>query len=658
MFRLQGTDGVRARTASSGADDLKGLTPQQVLVEKAIITEQFMELYTYSRARQLIDTGATKEGEAMVIGWDPRDPEGLFTSAAVRGIAKAGLAPHVIGVAPTPLAALYAQAVNAAGAIVITASHNPASYNGIKIFTRRGLKLLPPDDVELTRIVMEADFEAQVKNAPEMTEAKERSGDAWELYLRYHLDPANSMANPGSLEKVTLVVDAANGAMAPVGKETYIKAGFGRVVVVNQALNCAINHKCGVAELEGVGTITRDMLGSGGRFQDHLAVAAIFELGRIGAGDNLWGAVFDGDGDRLYMIIYDPVRDNARVLTGDDTSMLMAFGFKDSNQDRYFVNTVESDLNIALAAEGMGYKTEMTAVGDKWILMKAALELVRRCGNVQAIEQVERHVAEGSLGADMLERILDDAKIDFAGIEPPLFIGGEESGHSITTGYLSDVDSTTPAYQGNGLKCLLNTSVVLSGTMKGLLMNVYEPGFKKTLYTYHVDKTKWRRGSPPWKEAERVTAQWAKRQSPPMILSEMIRPEEPDMLYIKMVEEGSHVASMFIRSSGTEDKTGVSLRGADRLSPTLVDLGEELLASLMLAIKNPQSQMGAAEMELLEKMDSQGEAPKAPVAGLDGREYGRLLDEAARQGLVTTAGPGAGITERGRWLLSSLREDK
>ncbi|MDH5637203.1 MAG: hypothetical protein OEZ04_01790, partial [Nitrospinota bacterium] len=568
--------------------------------------------------------------------------------------------PHVIGVAPTPLAALFAQSIGAAGAIVITASHNPASYNGVKIFTRRGLKLLPPDDVELTRLVMETDYEATVKNAPVITETKECSGEAWGLYLRYHLDPANCGANSDSLEKVTLVVDAANGAMAPVNKDTYVKAGFGRVAVVNQALDGSVNQKCGVSELEGVGTITRDMLRPGGRFHENLTVAAVFELGRNGAGDHVWGAVFDGDGDRLYMIIYDPLRDNARVLTGDDTTALMAWGHKDSDQEKYFVNTVESDLNIALAAEGMGYQTEMTAVGDKWILMKAALELVRRCGNAHVIKKVERHVTEGTLGADLLERILDDAKISFAGIEPPLFIGGEESGHSITNGFMSQRDgggATTPVYHGNGFKCLLNTSVVLSGMMGGVMM-VYEPGFKKTLYAYHVDKTKWRRGLAPWKEADSITAQWASRQAPPLTITEMIRPEEPDMLYIKLMEEGSHVASVFIRSSGTEDKTGVSLRGAERLSLALADLGEELLAMLMLAIKNPQGAMGAAEVELLKVIEAQGGAPQAPVAELDEREYGRLLEEAAKQGLVTLAGPGADITDRGRWLLSSLKEDR
>ncbi|MDH5477063.1 MAG: hypothetical protein OEY50_01905 [Nitrospinota bacterium] len=658
MFRLQGTDGVRARTARSGGGDLQGLTPQQALVEKGIITEQFMELYTYTRARQLLDTGAAIPQGAMVIGWDPRDPAGVFTSAAVRGVAKAGLAPHVIGVAPTPLAALYAQAINAAGAIVITASHNPASYNGIKIFTRRGLKLLPPDDVELTRLVMATDYQAQVQNAPILCEPRECSVEAWELYLGYHIPPQWRSVGSYGLEKVTLVVDAANGAMAPVGKETYIQAGFGRVVVVNQLLDGSVNHKCGVAELEGVGEITAQMMGPGGRFHENLAVAAIFELGRSGASEHVWGAVFDGDGDRLYMIIYDPLRDIARVLTGDDTSMIMAWGLRSADGERQFVNTVESDLNTGLAAEGMGYRTELAAVGDKWILMKAALELTRRCGDAQVVDQVERHVEQGALGADMLERILDQGKIDFARIEPPLFVGGEESGHSITNGFLSRRDgAVTPVYHGNGFKCLLNTSVVLSGMMGGILMSVYEPGFKKTLYVFHVDKSRWRRGLEPWKQAENIVARWAENQTPPLALSQMIRPEEPDMLYIKIAEEKAHVASVFIRSSGTEDKTGVSLRGPLRLSQKLEGLGEELAAMLMLAIKNPEEGMGAAEMELLGLIQAQGQAPQEPVAGLEEREYDRLLVEAARQGLITIPRPGAQLAQRGQWLLSSWKED-
>jgi len=656
MMRLQGTDGVRAPVALAAREDLKSLTPQRAFLDKGVITEEFMELYTFVRCRQLIDTGAAKPGEAMVIGWDPRDPGGVFTSAAVAGIGKSGLKPWTLGVAPTPLCPLYAQWSGAAGAIAITASHNPAVYNGIKIFTRRGLKLLPLDDVEFTRLLMGADYATEVKNTPG-AQAEDHSAQAGDLYTRYHLDRVNSLLGDSKwLENVTLIVDAANGAMAPYAENTLAQAGFGRVMVANTLQDGSVNKNCGVAELEGHAIITAQMLAPGGKLQNNLAMAALFEAGRINPNSQTWAAVFDGDGDRLYLAIYDPMRRQARLLTGDDTAALMAWGHRDHAGDRYFVNTVESDLNLALAAAEMGYKTELTAVGDKWILIKAALELARRCGQPEVIAEIERHVAQGTLGADLLEKILDKAQVDFSKVQAPLFIGGEESGHSITTGYLRGKGGqTTPVYHGNGMKSLLNTSAWLA-TLHGLALDVYWPGFKKTLYAYHVEKALWRRQGDAWMEAVDIVASWAGAAAVALEPVEMIRPEEPDMLYIKLMENGAHIASVFIRSSGTEDKTGVSLRGPERLSGALMELGEGLLRVLMTSIKQTGTLMVAAEALLLRQAAGPSGAPAQALGGLDSAEYSRLLHEAAKQGLLTGGFPGARLTARGQWLLSTRGE--
>jgi phosphomannomutase len=658
MFRLQGTDGVRKFAAHSSRPDLSGLTPQRAFVERGVITEQFMELYTFARARQIIASGAAARGEPFVIGWDPRDPDGLFTSAAVRGIAKAGLCPWTLGVAPTPMCALFAQWAGAAGTAVVTASHNPAAYNGIKMFTRRGLKLLPPDDVKLTELVTSIDYAGEVANARLMAPIVDKPAEAREVFLAHVLDPENSwIPDTATVRNVSLVVDCANGAMSSFAQEILKKAGFVRVETFYTSLDGDVNRGCGVAELDGIREITAQMAIPGGRLYENQAITRMFQLGRaereaiLNGERRVWAAVFDGDGDRLYLAVYDPTSDSARILDGDGVAILQAWRMAGGGGT--FVNTVESGINAAIAVEKMGYRVKLAAVGDKWILTEAMMGLIKAGSGPETIALVEKLASEGTAGSDLIEEILDGVAIDFSGVKPPAFIGAEESGHLVTAGFMRGGGRVTPVYHGSGIKCLLNTAAaIMEGGMDA--MAEYTTGFKKTIYVYHVDKDKWTRGASVWKRAVETITAWAKGAATPLETTEMIRPEEPDMLYIKLMHGQAHVASVFLRSSGTEDKTGVSLRGPMSLETDLLALGEKLIRPLMLSIKNPNSPMGRAETALLTAA-AQGGAPHVPVSGLGDREYQRLLEETAKQGLIDAPRPGARLTERGNWLLPLIR---
>ena len=90
-FRLQGTDGIRREVKLSSSQETTGLTPQEVFLKLGFITEEFMEIYAYAHTKQLMSTGKILNGDSVVIGWDPRDPKGNYTSAVVSGICKAGV---------------------------------------------------------------------------------------------------------------------------------------------------------------------------------------------------------------------------------------------------------------------------------------------------------------------------------------------------------------------------------------------------------------------------------------------------------------------------------------------------------------------------------------------------------------------------------------
>ena len=97
-FRLQGTDGIRREVRPAAAPEFSGLSPQEVFLKRGVITEQFMELYAYAQVSRSIAEGTMRPEDGFVVGWDPRDPQGIFTEAVVNGVRKAGACAWVVGV--------------------------------------------------------------------------------------------------------------------------------------------------------------------------------------------------------------------------------------------------------------------------------------------------------------------------------------------------------------------------------------------------------------------------------------------------------------------------------------------------------------------------------------------------------------------------------
>ncbi len=669
MFRFQGTDGVRRHVKLSDDPAIAGLAPQDAFMEHGVMTEQFMELYAYCRIKMLIDSGAMKAGDNFVVGWDPRDSVGTFNQAVVDGVLKAGANAINVDIAPTPLVVLYMQYLQAGGALVVTASHNPASYNGIKVFTRHGLKLLPGDDELLSDAVLNTEYENVQKLTRKGWEENHHK-QAIELFESYSLDPRNSWIDDKSaMAHVFLIVDTANGALSETAGPTLHNAGFGEVVTVCNDYNSQINFNCGVSELEGVDTITPDMLTGTGRFSANEAVLLLFKTGRqraeaIKSGDAMVSAaVFDGDGDRFYRVDYDPYTDTAHVLSGDETSILQARFRNNPDNEELFINSVESDLESARTAGALGYSTALTAVGDKWILQSAFLALLRQTAPEGMVRQIDESSNDGKPKADMIEEILSSGSTNVSAAGHTLnIIGAEESGHNITPGFLKNAagDEMT-VFHGNGLKSCLNT---FAATETGPLLETattenkfkivsrpFKTGYKKTLYIYYVDKARWRRGSDAWREAEHAIRSHIKENWLNVTVEEMVHPGESNMLYLKVMEGGIHAGSLFIRNSGTEDKTGITLRGRRDDGQKLWSAGNAGFKRLLKYIKDPSSVMGRAEIALL-KASIRG-APAEPVDELDERLYAQLLNEVGlKQGLLTSGQPGALLTESGKNYLS------
>jgi phosphomannomutase len=701
-LRLQGTDGIRREVRPASSKEFSGLTPQQVFRECGFITEEFMELYAFAHVNNLIKKGDAQPGDEIVVGWDPRDVKGSYTGAVIRGIRKARANALVIGVAPTPLVPKYMLYKEAKGGFMITASHNPKDQNGIKIFCAyRGMKLLPENDVELTRTLLTLDART-IKKAPLKGAQKDCSKEALNLFTTFSLRPENSWSEPQpgqplSFRDIVLVVDPAKGSLSEIAAEVFRKAGFGRVIEVNAKLDGNVNLWSGVADLEGHTHISASMIDKrSGHFRRHKAVLKLFALGRklkpkILAGTmKVAGAIFDADGDRFYRLEYNPFKDELLVLSGDETAFLQAQFLIKNDPQRYkntsYINTVESDLNTAVAAKKLGLKPKLTAVGDKWILLQTAFIIVE--ARLKALKKSSGRALPASLqknwdailksatfnvGAfqklektiDALEKKTPSAKTIDITRQISFAVGSEETGHNITTGWL-DLESGNriPVFFGNGLKSALNTFSATQYLFDGKTVRAYlsgihkpfKPGFKETLYVYYVKQERFHKDSTVWKRIKKSLLADAKTAG--FRGTTLAFPEDPDMLYIalKPGSDNNVTAGIFVRNSGTENKISVNLRGDKGEAKRLKTIGENAIRLLLETLKDTGDRYYKLELDVLSQLALHPVPEDALI--LEKRSRTRVIAEMGKQKLIELTAKGYRLTARGKWYIASGKPPK
>ncbi len=672
-FRLQGTDGIRREVRPATDSRVKGLSPIQAFLDRGVMTDQFMERYAYAHMIALIRDGQLKRGDACIVGWDPRDTTGKYTGAVVRGIRKAGVNALVLGVVPTPLVPMYMQYKEAGAAIMVTASHNPKDQNGIKIFLAyRGMKLLPENDVTLTRTLLSL---GSIRSKPVKGKRLDKRREALELFQNFSLDPVNSWSEDISFKNIILVVDPARGSLTGIAADVFRKTGFGKVIELNNRLNGDVNLRSGVADLEGNKIISRDMIAKGsGLFSKHAAIRKLFELGRqhkskLRSGKlRLCGAVFDADADRFYRLDYHPFKDCLLVLSGDETAYLQAEYLMKCDPGRYqgavYINTVESDLNTSQAVERLGFKPQLSPVGDKWVLLRIALLVIetrlkgfkgrKAVALRKRLARLKQSDALDVSALHKLEAQIDRARIGDHGYRDlPFAVGSEETGHNITLGWMNGGEAV-PVFCGNGLKSALNTFAASQYLLDGKpaakyyakLEKPFAPGFKGTRYVYHIHQEKFSNGSLVWNRVRQNIVQAGKKNGYRCRVTPFR--EDKDMLYISMDSPKGSQAGVFVRNSGTENKISVNLRGSRGDATALKAIGEQAARILFTMLKDHKNHHYKVEWDLLSRM-AVGPLKETQVAGSDQR----VLMEMVKQKLVQPSARGWRLTELGTWYITS-----
>lgn len=313
MSRLFGTDGVR------------GIANREVTPQLALSLAQ--------AAAKILGEGPRRAGRRpiAVLARDPR-VSGEFISAAVAaGLAASGVDVFDAGVIPTPALAYLVASLEADFGVMISASHNPAPDNGIKIFAEGGTKL--PDE-------MEDRIEAAMAEPPLAPVGADvgrisRFADAEDRYVLHLLS-----ALPHRLEGLTIVLDCANGAAAGVSPQVFTDAGAKVIVIGNDPDGLNIN--------DGVGSTHLDTL-----------ARAVVHHGADA------GIAHDGDADRCLAVDAD-----GRVVDGDQIMAILAVAMKDRGvlKDDTLVATVMSNLGLHRAMRAAGIRVLEANVGDRYVL--------------------------------------------------------------------------------------------------------------------------------------------------------------------------------------------------------------------------------------------------------------------------------------------------
>ncbi|MDD4877479.1 MAG: phosphoglucosamine mutase [Candidatus Nanoarchaeia archaeon] len=264
----------------------------------------------------------------VAIGRDTRISGKELEQAAAKGVSKAGKEAVLLGILPTPAVAFLTRKLNAGAGIMISASHNPAEDNGLKVFSSEGYKLEDEKEETIESYMLNTQKETAGGKITEYADAK-----------RQYIDFAKKAFN-GSAGGIKIVVDCANGAACNVAKDIFsdLKA---EVTAINDSEDGSIINR-----------------GCGALHTGSLKEAVLKEKADL-------GIALDGDADRIIA-----VDETGRELDGDYLLYICAKLMKDKNRlkNNTVVATSMSNGGFEESMRMAGIAVKETKVGDKYVI--------------------------------------------------------------------------------------------------------------------------------------------------------------------------------------------------------------------------------------------------------------------------------------------------
>ncbi len=313
MGRLFGTDGVR------------GIANLELTADLA---------YSLGQAGAYVLTAETRHVPKILFGMDTRISGDMLESALVAGICSVGAEAICVGIIPTPAVAYLTRLYKADAGVVISASHNPYEFNGIKFFDSNGYKL--PDILEgkIESIILDKseDIPHPIGKNIGIKSVNKSALDDYIAFLKSTVG--------GDLKGLKVAVDCANGAAYKAAPITLLELGADVCVIHNEPNGININKCCGSTHLSQLQNFVAD------------TCADI-------------GLAFDGDADRVLA-----VDEKGNVVDGDQIMTIIGLDLKLKGKlaGNTIVATVMSNLGLDIMGKSEGIGVVKTKVGDRYVL--------------------------------------------------------------------------------------------------------------------------------------------------------------------------------------------------------------------------------------------------------------------------------------------------
>lgn len=275
-----------------------------------------------------------KENPKIILATDTRQSRDMISFALISGVLSGGGDVVDIGIAPTSMVSLLTTMMGFDFGVMISASHNPKEYNGIKIFGNNGLKLEDSEEQKIEYYISNA------HNLLKKTESKigsyQKNNELQKKYIDHLIKNVNVRLNG-----LKVVLDLSNGASFKVAPLIYSSLGAD-VVVINDYKKGEINENCG------------------SQYLSSLKEKVLLEKADI-------GIAFDGDADRIMC-----VDRNGKEYDGDAILYILANSFNKRNllKGNSIVGTIQTNLSIEKKLKTKHLNFYRSSVGDKYVMEK------------------------------------------------------------------------------------------------------------------------------------------------------------------------------------------------------------------------------------------------------------------------------------------------
>jgi|BioPla2DNA2_1021312.scaffolds.fasta_scaffold13031_2 phosphoglucosamine mutase len=313
LGRLFGTDGVR------------GVANLELTAELA---------YKLGQAGAYVLTAETKHTPKILVGMDTRISGDMLEASLLAGLCSVGAEVICLGVVPTPAVAYLTRHYNADAGIVISASHNPYEFNGIKFFNSKGYKLSDVLEERIESLIFDSEDKLELPTGGKI--GRKRSvTSAVDDYISFIKSTI-----PGSLEGLKVAIDCANGAAYQVAPRALHELGATVHVINNEPDGLNINRNCGSTHIEAL---------------QKYVVETEADV----------GLAFDGDADRVLA-----VDEEGKMVDGDQIMAIIGLELKRKGElsKNTIVATVMSNLGFDIMAKREGLNIVKTKVGDRYVL--------------------------------------------------------------------------------------------------------------------------------------------------------------------------------------------------------------------------------------------------------------------------------------------------